>query len=504
LGLNRKETFDLREYLKLIWKRKILIVIPFLIVIGVGIWGSYQLTPMFQSTTIIMIKETNLLAQPLEVMIPGGEKTQPSQQWRDQRLTTIETLILSSETLKGLISELKLDQDPWALKTKASLEKKKSSEWAQEMLIDKMLLDNLRKNISVDLKGENLLEIKVTSPSPERAAQIAENLAEIFIKQSLEDELLGIKQTTNFSDEQLDYYRAQLQASEDTLREFKAKYLQTELGDTISQRNRMTEIGSVLAATKLQIEDIKEQLDVLARTITKQSVEIPPLFTSKSLDDKKNQLFAQTRQYAEFLIFTSAKDAQAIALNMKMEETFRDIETEIKRLADSQTKGELQNLRSSIEQYNLKSIRKSFLENKLTLLDQSYNQLRNAFVGRVYHESVLRNLEHKAEMNRRIYELFISQAQGSQISQEMLKAVSANRFKIIEPAKIPVAPIRPDKRKIAMFSCLIGLVIGIGAVIIAEAMDHSFKNVEEVEGYLNVKVLGTVSKVDRLNRLFKQ
>jgi succinoglycan biosynthesis transport protein ExoP len=504
LGLNRKETFDLREYLKLIWKRKVLIIIPFLIVTGVGIWGSYQLTPMFQSTTIVMIKETKLLARPLEAIVPGGQENALSEVRKDQRLATIEAQILSSQILKELISKLELDKDPWVIKRKALLEKKKSPIWTQKGVVEKMLLDNLRENISVELKGENLLEIKVTSPSPEKAAQITENLTEIFIKQSLEDELSGIKQTTIFSDEQLEYYRIQLQASEDTLREFKAKHLQTELGDTIGQRNRMTEIGSLVAATKLQIEDIKKQLDVLAQQITKQNVEIPPLLTSKSLDEKRSQLLAQTRQYAELLISTSVKDVQAVALNMKIEETFRDIEIEIRRLVDTQSKGALRNLRSQIEQYSLKSIRESFLEKKLTLLDQTYSRLRNALAGRVYYESVLRNLEHEAEMNRRIYELFISQAQGSQISQEMLKAVSANRFKIIEPAKIPVAPIRPDKRKIAMFSCLIGLVIGIGAVIIAEAMDHSFKNVEEVEGYLNVKVLGTVSKVDRLNRLFKQ
>jgi succinoglycan biosynthesis transport protein ExoP len=499
-----EKTFDLREYLKLIWRRKILIILPFLIVTGVGIWGSYQLTPIFQSATTIMIIETKLLARSLEAMIPGGEGNQLSGLRKDQRLAAMEAQILSSQTLKELISKLELDKQPWVVKSKALLEKKKSPLSAQEPVVEKMLMDNLRKNISVDLKGENLLEIKVTSPSPEKAAQMAEALTDIFIKQSLEDELLGIKQTTNFSDEQLEYYKTQLQASEDSLREFKAKYLQTEPGDTISQRNRMVEIGSLLAATKLQIEDFKKQLEDLAQQIRKQSIEIPNLLTSKSLEEKKSQLFAQTRQYAELLISTSVKDIQALALNMKIEETFKDIEKEVKRLADSQIKGELQNFRSQIEQYNLKSIRKSYLEEKSILLNQTYAWLKGAQSKRIYNESVLRNLEHEVEMNRRIYELFVSQAQGSQISQQMLKTVSENRFKIIEPAKIPIAPIRPDKRKIALFSGLIGLMIGIGAVIIAETLDHSFKDVEEVESYLNLKVLGTVSRVNKLTQLLKK
>jgi succinoglycan biosynthesis transport protein ExoP len=504
LSLTDERTFDLREYLKLVWKRKSLIILPFIIVTGVGIWGSFLLTPIYQSTTTIMIKETKLLARSLETMIPGGEENQLSRLRREHRLTTIETLILSSQTLKELISELELDKEPWVTKQKALLAEKNSPLWAQEALVEEMLLDNLRETISIELKGENLVEINVTSRSPVRAAQIAESLAGIFIKRSLEDELFGIKQTTNFSDEQLEYYKTQLQESEDKLGEFKAGYLQDPGGDTIGQRGRMSEISSIVAATKLQLENIKEQVAALAQQIRKQGSKTPNLLSSKSLDEKKTQLFAQIRQYAELLTSTSGKDVQAIALNVKIEETFRDIEGEIKRLADIQIKEELQNLRSQIEQYNLKSIRKSFLEEKLVLLNQTYTRLKDAITRRIYSESVLRNLEHEAEMNRRIYELFISQAQGSQISQQMLKAVSENRFKIIEPARIPIAPIKPNKRKIAMFICIIGLMIGIGAVIIAETLDHSFKNVEEVESYLNLKVLGTISKVDKLSRLFKK
>ncbi|MGB8658704.1 MAG: GNVR domain-containing protein [Candidatus Zixiibacteriota bacterium] len=504
MGSNPKETFDIRRYLKVIWKRKVLIIIPFLIVTGMGIWGSYQLTPIFQSTTVVMLRDTKLLTRPIEAMVPGGQENDLTRVRKEQSLATIEAQILSSLTLKELISRLELDKEPWVIKMKASLEREKSPKPAQELLAEKMLLDNLRENISVDLKGENLLEIKVTSPSPEKAAQMAEALMDIFIKQSLEDELLGIKQATDFSDEQLEYYKTQLQASEDTLRQFKAKYVQTELGDTMTQRNRIAEIGSLVAATKLQIEDIKEQLDVLAQQIKKQNVGIPNLRTSKSLKDKENQLLVQARQYAELLTSTSARDVQALALNMKMEEAFKDIEIEIKGLTDSQLKGELLNLKSQIEQYNLKNIRQAYLEDKLAFLNQSYGRLRDVLVGRVYYESVLRNLEHEAEMKQRIYELFISQAQGSQISQEMSKAVSTNRFKIIEPAKIPIRPIRPDKRMIAMFSGLMGLIIGIAAVIMAETLDHSFRDVEEVESYLNVKVLGTVSKIDKLNALFKK
>jgi len=119
-------------------------------------------------------------------------------------------------------------------------------------------------------------------------------------------------------------------------------------------------------------------------------------------------------------------------------------------------------------------------------------------------EQVSRNLEHEVELNRRIYEMLISQAQGSQISENVQQVESENRFKIVEPAQIPIKPIKPGKKKIVLFSALLGLAIGLTAVVIAEKLDHSFKDVEDVESYLNLKVIGTVSRVDRLEKSFKR
>ena len=116
----------------------------------------------------------------------------------------------------------------------------------------------------------------------------------------------------------------------------------------------------------------------------------------------------------------------------------------------------------------------------------------------------MKRLEHEVELNRRIYEMLISQAQGSQISENVQQVESKNRFKIIQPAQIPIIPFKPDKRKIVLFSALVGLAIGVAAVVIAEKLDNSFKDVEDVESYLNLKVIGTVSRVDQLEKSFKR
>ena len=500
MSFNRQKVFDLREYFALIWKRKVLIIIPLLVVTGIGIWGSFRMTPIYESSTVILIKQPKLLTQSLENVVPGGEGNQFLSERRENRLAMIKALIFSSQGLKELISKLSLDQDPWVAKTKTILEKKHLSFAVQEAMMEKMQLDYLKNHFTTELKGENILEIKATSPQPEMAARMAETLAEIFIQRNLQEELSGVKQTTNFSTDQLEYYQKQLQTSENKLRSFKADFLQRTNNDTLGQRERASQLASIIAATNLQIEKLKEQMATLAQQIGEEGLTAAGLLSSSVLDEKQTGLSAQVRQYVDLLTTTSASDVPAITLSQKMEGTLNDVAGEIKKLAGAQIKGDLENLRPEIEQYKLKGIRKDFLEEKNNFLEQSQSELKGSITKQVYGETILKSLEHDVEMNQRIYELFVSQAQGSQISQQMLGVVSENQFQIIEPAKTPVFPIIPNKKKIAMFSALTGLLLGLGAAVLAETLDHSFREVEEVEAFLDLKVLGTVSRIENLGK----
>ena len=54
----------------------------------------------------------------------------------------------------------------------------------------------------------------------------------------------------------------------------------------------------------------------------------------------------------------------------------------------------------------------------------------------------------------------------------------------------------PNRFKITLMGCALGLLLGIGAVILAEVTDNSVKKIESLESLLNVKVLGTIPKIE--------
>jgi capsular polysaccharide biosynthesis protein len=78
------------------------------------------------------------------------------------------------------------------------------------------------------------------------------------------------------------------------------------------------------------------------------------------------------------------------------------------------------------------------------------------------------------------------------------RARERTKYKIIEPARIPLAPFWPDQRKIMALGVLLGLIVGGAAIFLVEMFDHSFKRVEDVQEVLQLPVLATIPRIEKL------
>ncbi len=68
--------------------------------------------------------------------------------------------------------------------------------------------------------------------------------------------------------------------------------------------------------------------------------------------------------------------------------------------------------------------------------------------------------------------------------------------KIIEPATIPLVPIKPNKKKIVLLAVLSGLALGFILILLMEFLDHSVKESSDIEDYLGLPVIGRVPKIE--------
>ena len=67
-----------------------------------------------------------------------------------------------------------------------------------------------------------------------------------------------------------------------------------------------------------------------------------------------------------------------------------------------------------------------------------------------------------------------------------------NKLKVMDPALLPAAPSSPNKTLNVIISGLLGGILALGVVFVKEFFNNKYKNVEELERHLNIKVLAAV------------
>jgi len=74
--------------------------------------------------------------------------------------------------------------------------------------------------------------------------------------------------------------------------------------------------------------------------------------------------------------------------------------------------------------------------------------------------------------------------------------IQVKNIKVIDTAKIPENPVKPNKKMNVGAAGLFGLLLGVGLILLLELIDHTFKKPEEVEKMLGINVIGTIPAFD--------
>jgi capsular polysaccharide biosynthesis protein len=95
------------------------------------------------------------------------------------------------------------------------------------------------------------------------------------------------------------------------------------------------------------------------------------------------------------------------------------------------------------------------------------------------------------------YQSLLDKKIQSQMAENLERKQQGEQFKILDPARIPVTPIRPDRNRILLIGLAIGLALGVGLTWLKETMDRSFKTVSEVESELGLPVLAAIPNLKK-------
>ena len=106
-------------------------------------------------------------------------------------------------------------------------------------------------------------------------------------------------------------------------------------------------------------------------------------------------------------------------------------------------------------------------------------------------------LKRELDTNRQIYDNLLQRLKEVGVTS----GVAANNISVVDVAKAPLFPFKPDMRTNVMIGLAVGLMLGLGLVFLREHIDDSIKHVDELEAQFGVPLLGIIPKVKRSKRV---
>ncbi|MGE5280311.1 MAG: GNVR domain-containing protein [Deltaproteobacteria bacterium] len=100
-----------------------------------------------------------------------------------------------------------------------------------------------------------------------------------------------------------------------------------------------------------------------------------------------------------------------------------------------------------------------------------------------------------AQVNENIYNMLLQRLETAKITQRLEASKQGTRYTVLDPPRLPLKPIRPNKPLIVFLGAFLGISLGVGLVLLSEFTDRSILSIDDAKEFLEYPILGGISKI---------
>lgn len=498
-----QKQLTLHDIWQIVWKRKFWLVMPFVIVTGVAFGGSYLLPVSYSSSTKVVITPQKLVSRELENMIPKDFVDLPDPREAGRWLASTRSEITSSGYINRLIVDLKLEPSDKIIKAAGKM-RDQFPDYRLEDIVRKLQIDELKDDIDVGMIGDNQIVITCSSDDPKLAVDMATKLAEVYRERKLADEVGTARESQTFTDQQWSIAKKEFDDAEKELADFKNTYIANQLDAGISSQTNLSAVESEVDATKLEIKEAVDRKNFVAGRLIGLGIDTSTVLSSSAdLRAHVDNALATTKEISKLMTRYLWKDAKIQGQQSRVADALEETQTAANELAMKAYADRSQTLQTDIGEFIYRRYEIEFLTGKSRILLEAIQQIKGVIAGFPYYDQMVQGLQKKVDTKRSTFEKWQTQSTGISILQATTSAEAETKYRILEPASIPLEPASPNRPKITLMGLALGLLLGCCGIVVAEVVDHSVKTIEDIEQLLGLEVVGTIPKIEESSHIRK-
>jgi len=437
----------------MILEHKWVALFSFLTVLAINLIYTYRQTPVYRATAALEVA-----AETMKVLNIQDVLTTDT---RDEQYINTQIKIMQSRTLcQQVVHALQLDKNSSFLAYAGS---------------QGDLAGALQACLSVEPeRSTSIINIHADHPDRDLAAQLANGVAQQYIKQNLEKKMLASTDAVRMLREQADEYKIKVEKSEQALAQYRQR---TQSGEEYQNSvvDKLKDLNnSVTQAQKARLDAEAEWNGVKALLEAgRNPSEIPAIMSNpkvselrKQLNDKQITLAVLRERYRE-------QHPSMVAIQTELNEITGKLTNACNDAVDAlqagylMTKAKEESLQKALHEQQQEAL---VMDSK----QPDYNMLKR-----------------NAEADRQLYDSILTRMKETGVADKL----QSNNIRLIDPVQVPGAPFKPQKGR----SLALGLILGVGAAFAASYLLNAFD--DKIKTYEDVDSLGLplLTGVPRIN-----
>jgi len=481
-----EQNFEISDFVDILKRRKWALILPTILVFGVACIVALLLPSIYKSTATILIEEQDIPADFVMTTVTG---------YAEQRIQTTQQRIMSSNKLMDIIQRFDLYPEY-------------QDRWSTDEIIEK-----LRNDIQLELISVDTIDRRTGRPTAATIAftlsyegknagtvqRVTDTLVSLFLSENLQVRQRQTTETTEFLEDESQRVRAKLDALEKKISAFKEQHInslpemmQVNLRALDNYENSIERINEQMRMLKEREGYLQTQLASIPETentekerlriLELELVDLKTRFTDDYPDVRKMQ-----REIAEL----KKRMANKAAMSDDQRETPDNTAFITLAAQLSSTRAEIKSLNQQKSDLTAKAEEYRMRIENTPKIEQDYNAM---LLDRNNTQAKYEDLQQKV--------------MEAKVAMGLEKEHKGERFTLIDPARRPEKPYKPNRLAIVLVGIVLGGGAGVGFAALREFSDQAIHNSEQLAKVSSLPILVTVPDIltpaDRKKRRTKQ
>lgn len=325
-------------------------------------------------------------------------------------------------------------------------------------------------------KQSELLRLTVTANNPEKAAAIANTLAQVFDEDGIRDRQLVHKKTIDFVNERFGFLFREL----DSIENNKANYKQ---GQRIA--DFAADAGALLATksgTSMELNQAKTQMvlsEILIETLSKAPQEE---LLPANIGLEQVEVAALIDKYND-LILKQQKLLKSVGENDPSVQALRSAQVDLKN-----------NIKASLSTY------KKVLQSTVSAVSQISNNQTKQYAALPFQEKAIRSIERQQEIKETLYVILLEKREEAAVNL----AITNPSIKMVDFAKASDEPVSPKRAIVYLAALLFGVGLPLGLLYLYFLLDIKIHNKNDVTAVVkDIPVIAEIPHIAEASKLVK-